>query len=712
MQNKALYKILFVLTLLTLVLNADRLILGKNAALRKQDVADQYITKFQHCGSFWRDPSNNLWDSSILRGWPTYLGSVQPQHLGCFMSSVLPVHISFALMRIIVENLLLIGMFLFLFNFLGYRYSTALFGSLSYLAMYYWWSENPFVTQAAFLPLIVAAVSSGVKDIPRGLRFFLLLLSVFLSYPPYVVPLLPLCHFACIFFLSDKKRLSGDIKNFFFFWLMFAVFYFPNLMGYVLNWSQTNRVLWEVTGPVGFQFNALLSYFRHMGFLFPLFPLVFVLSPFKDKRALWLLLVIFVVLVFTSQTEVINAIPFVGILSFVYGRVYYFISFVLVLVITYLMEKSPAKISIKNVLFGAICTLGGAWLLYTSKSIKIALAFTLLSLLSISFVKWMILERAKSVGTFFILALIFVLPFKLVGLKHYEQVPYGFLYQDPFEYQSELKPFRAISLLNECVPHTVYSSQISIKGVEILDGTAVFYSKADAEYWTQYVLSELDECLFNTWNNRVALTDGIWFSNPDNILKWLRLNNTALIKSQYVLEREDLSLERTEKVPYSPIKSYITRESPTYRTYYLYRIKNPISRVFSINNDALKQNNGQLQDESILFESLNTLPIQNINLRKYRPGVFSWAGNFDNQSILSSTNYHKSWRLSVDGIEKKDSIQRGPFNMLMISPKRGSHEYVLRFNDDSHIYMIFCMLLGAGILLLVTKNINKTMSSL
>jgi len=707
MHSRGLYKTLIILALLATVLNADRLLLGEKASLRRVDVADQYITKLQHCGNFWKNPSDFAWDSSMLRGWPTYLGSVQPQHLGCFAASVLPAHQSFTVFQIVVESLVLIGIFLFLYNFLGYRYLTALYGCLFQLSMYYWFNENPFVTQTVFLPLIVAAASVGKRPIPRALRFFLLLLSLILSYPPYTVPLLPLCHLVVIFLFSDKKQLFSNIKGIIFFWMIYAVFYLPNLFGYLFNWTNSNRVLWE---PSSFR-EPLMAFLSHMGFLFPCLPLVFMFYPVKDKRAIGGLILIFAIVILTAQAEYFTSMPLLRVFSFIYARIFYYLSFILVLLIAFLMEKFPVKFSIKNLIKVIVFTCIGAGLLSMKYSFKIGAGFTVLSLLSAGLVMFDLLKYARSSLVFIVLVVLFLFPFKAVNMKHYEQVPYGFLNQDPLVYNSHLQPYRVISVTEGCSPHNFYSAQASIKGEEILDGFTVFYNKSDAQNWRKYILGNSDPCSFKVWNNRIELTRAVWEENADQIVQWVRLNNTHFIRSEFELQHKSIVLDQKKVVPLHSWKSYFRLNSPIDKNYYLYRIKEPFSRIFAVDDKIIGQKKGQFLQEDSLFKSLDELPVQNISMQTYSPSELTWQGDFDNQVLLVSTNYHKSWNLFVDNKISKDAIQKGPFGMVMILPDDNFHEYVLRYNDHSYMYMLFCMVFGAGALLLFTRRMNEGLSN-
>lgn len=710
-MEKDFIKTLLVFALLAIVLNVDRLLLGESGTLKRTDVADMYITKFEQGAAFWKNPKDNAWDSSILRGSPIHLGSVQPQHFCSLLSIFLPVHLSFTLFQILIEFLILTGTYLFFYNFLGYRHLISVYGSLFHLSMFYWFNENPFVTQTFLSILIVAVTSIGRRPIGGFLRFFLLLTILFISFPPYTVPLAPLAHllFLCLF--SDKDKRAVNLIAWGCFWAVFTLFYLPNLIGYFFGLNQSNRILWA-PGAGKLSMQSLSDSLHQMHVWFPCASVISLFYFYKVRLARWILLVYFLILLIISQSSFLVTIPILKVASFAWGRIINYSSILMLFLTVYLIEHYPVKISKRNlvgmcawIIIGA-ATLKSQWI-----SQRVALMFMMLSTLSIGYVVFNVLQYAKTPFRALILGLVFLLPFKIFYVKHYEDIPYAFLNQDRFQYDHSFLPYRVVSLCDECWHPTFYPAQAQANGQETLDGVSVFYNKMDAQNWINYVIKDTDPCSFKAWNNRVELVRATWDDNADSIVKWLRLNNTIFIRSSSEIYHQDIVLQDYKTVKFSVWSKVFSPYLLETKEHYLYRIKNPISRVFAVDASKISNKDGGLIADDLLFSSLDALLIKNITIDSYASSRITWQGTFDNQVFLVSNNYNSHWVLWIDQHPVLNAVKQGPFGMLMITPQQGSHKYSLVFKDDLHRNLWASIIIGISLLFLFIHWLKRKESS-
>ncbi len=708
LQDHSFTKTLLYLGIVAIVINLDRILLGENCPIRRIDVTDVYLAKFQYLGQFWRQPFDFAWNAASFRGWPSYLESVQPQHLCSLLSSFLPATLSFTIFQVLVDALTLIGTFMFFYNFLGFRYATALYASLFNLAMIYWFNENPFVTQVAFVPLIVAVTSIGKRPIGTHLRLVFLILSFLMTFPPYNVPLSPIVHLACVYFLSEKSRRKLNVQLAALVWAVFTVFYFPNLLGYLLHWDQSNRTLWHIEAAP-FSWGSLIAHLRHMDFWFPPICVVAMFSFWKRWKTMALVAAILVVLFIISQSGFWLGFPILKATAFAWGRLYYFISFFFVLWIAYVIEKNPREVNSKNILINTakalVCAAIGFACLKTQPSL-VGRTFFVLGMMSSLYLQFNVLKFATSGIKFVGLAALFLYPFHFFYIFFYSQPHYALLKHDPFVYKNSFEPFRVVSVSETCFTHTFYHAQAAIKGLETFDGASVFYDKDDAANWYQYVTKDADYCTFYTWNNNLYMGSAIWEAHPDRVLKWLRLNNVAFIRAEVPLKNKGIVLDQEKTISATWWRLNLKKVKPAYWTWQLYRIKDPLSRVVAAPRKSLLDEGGQMLADNAIFDALENIPLRNIGLDSYVPSRLEWHGTFDDQELLVSTNYDKNWQLWVDQ-KPVDLLQPGPFGMLRVPGLKGEHTYVLRYSDNSFLYMVMAMIVGLWLLFMYVHYLAR-----
>lgn len=702
-----MHRVLWVFLLLALLLNAPRLFLGTDAPVKRTDVADMYVTKFAQGAKFWKNPDDQLWDASILRGAPTHIGSVQPQHLSSILSVFLPAHLSFTIFQILIEFLILAGTYLFFFNFLGFRHLSAIYGSLFHLSMFYWFNENPYVTQTFLSILIIATTSIGRRAVSAPLRFLLLVFSIFISFPPYTVPMAPLVHLLVVWLLSPKEKRGFNTLMWGLFWFIYACFYLPNLFGYLTYWSQSNRSVWA-KGVSVLSVQYLWDGIRQMNFWFPCVSVVSLFLFYKIQMARWILLIQGLIIIFISQSGYLSTLPIFSTTSFAWSRLSFYSSVLMLFLIIYLIEHYPIKVT-KRTVVGIVLWLLLGFLALKSQWISRSVGFTYVGfgLLSILLVAYNVVQYAKSSTKLLIVCLIFLLPCKLYSVKHYEDIPYGYLYQDPLHYAHEMFPYRVVTLSDECWHPTFYPAQAQIKGQETLDGVSVFYNRMDAKNWIDYVIKDADFCSFKGWNNRVELVRSTWNQNADSILQWLRLNNTLFIRSSAPIVHEGLVLQEQQEVHFKPISKFFSPYLLQTPQHYLYRLKNPITRIFAVDKARIVDAQGHLVENDQVFNSLTKGATNNIEIDDYVPSRIAWRGTYNTEVLLASINFNHRWQLSIDGSLQKEAVRPGPFGMIMLAPKSGMHTYALEYKSVLFQQICYSMMLAIVMLIILVFWLRK-----
>ncbi len=71
-----------------------------------------------------------------------------------------------------------------------------------------------------------------------------------------------------------------------------------------------------------------------------------------------------------------------------------------------------------------------------------------------------------------------------------------------------------------------------------------------------------------------------------------------------------------------------------------------------------------------------------------------------------STNYDKNWQLWVDQ-KPVDLLQPGPFGMLRVPGLKGEHTYVLRYSDNSFLYMVMAMIVCLWLLFMYVHYLAR-----
>ena len=712
LNRKALVTIIM-LVLVSILVNADKLVLSEAGPQRTHDGGDFFISSFAANGEFWKAPASALWDSSILRGWPMHLNvPTSPQMLGSMFAAVLPLPQVWPVLQIILLASLVVGSFLFLLLTLRYSLTAALAGSLLNVGLFYWFHEHDGVTSAVLLPALIGFLSIRRGGGPLILCFAGLLAILGISYPAGTLILMPLAHLVLLLFLpipvSDRRahllRWAG-------FWTIYGVWHGAHLLGAMEHFGVSNRALFKVSN-IEISWRSTFATFMALLDNPTVISPGFVLLALVDRRSLrgtflatMAILLIVAICAFTAA--VIR--PFAGDQSWLYTvttsyyRIYYMVPVVVFIWGSWLLAEAETDIRpwtiarriamvvmfVVTIRYAPITALSGLFSgLYSYYALWIGLG--LLFIIHVTS-----RNTINAIWTCLIV-LTFVLPLRNWFTRIWESPQQGNAFREGRIESVRQVPFRVVTVMRTCESSDIFPAQASIRGRETLDGIANYYDRAFAERWAFYVTQGSSGCTkrFPDWNTRVELILEDFHREPDRIMAWLWVNNVDEVRSSEPLQHDYLRfVEKRDLYDGTPR--------------YLYRLKKSLSRVFLLPKGA-----GELVGVSDLVgenQWLGTLWAENsavsINPQEYTGSRIAFSGNFPpEQLIATSVNYHRDWMLYIDGRRSPNHLKNGPFGMPVFAPLDGFHRYALVFEGSGGISTIFSMLAATILLFFLVVN--------
>jgi len=684
---------------IVLLINIDRLALGEYGLLGRIDLSDQYVNKTAFLAKYWLNPTAYAWDASILRGWPTFIGSLTPQHFGSLIGALVPIKLVYPIVLITTGYLVLSGAFLFVKRFLGCQRETALFGSFLFFGITYWYNENLVIVAVPLLPLLVAVTTIGKEKINSAIRFTSMILIATLSFPPYILPLMPIAHVVLVLIYSDREKLATNCIYAFVFWSIFSVLHWPSIWGYWQNWDVSNRPLWLPGNHTELFLENFLSRLTSRFTLFPALLVLVLTTRMTLKYSILLVVIILGILTLgafseTSYfTQLNQAFP-IQKYSFIYVRIHNFIGLIIFLIGVILFEGYFQKVTTHTfslALKSLAILLVASLVMFFTSAINTTIMFIVCAATIFCVIWFFKIQRFKGWSLSPLILVIVLIPFRLAYTVNEEYFHQGNLFLDPFNYTSSMKAFRVATVMNEPWQHDFFPAQVSIKGLETFGGSSVFYHSNDARLWLNNVSdggTSWAARTFSEWNNRAELIAEDFEENLDRVVRFMRLNNVLFVRSLQPFSHAELELVDKKLVYRDTLGTVFIGKSPHLQHYYLYRIKNPISRVFSVPvrvglccrevaEYGQNQSNDMMHDQELI-----TKDFININLDKYTPGEIKFRNvSSGKHSMLVSINYSSQWQLYVDDELKQENIDAGPLGMIRIIPMVGSHSYRLVYRD-------------------------------
>jgi hypothetical protein len=702
--------LLIALALAAILVNVDRFAQGTAGYQRAHDGGDFNITNFVSCGELWRLHDGSSWNASVLRGWPTSYGSYAPQHLGCVLAAAVPIPTIYPILQCTVLVILATGSFLFLLRVLRYPLWASFAGALFNVALYYWFHEHDLVTSATLLLPLIGYLSLSGSACWKAVRLVGLLLIIWVSNPPNTLLLMPIAHAAAIILLPGGTR-RRQLRLWAGFWLAYGLFYAPTLLAYASELARSNRALFHGTVPSQGLLAALRGNLYNNAAISPGLVLLCLVSRRTWRTTLAALLAMAgIVVAFTLNAHFVTGIlgarwPVVMAVSTSYYRFYYMTSVVVFVwgsaLLRDAMEERGAAASIRRVVLLVALCFPVARVIMSGNPGTFALFDKYALLIGAFFVAYCALPVRRAVVALPI-ALALMVPLRIWYLQGWESPLQGNLFLEEKRDYGVATPLRFATVIKTCDASDIFPAQAEVHGFETLDGISNFYDRAFAERWQFYVTEGTGSCTkrFRYWSTRVEITAEDWRSANDRIFRWLWINNVSLVRSAVPLE--DDRLELVESKPYV-IHWFgsVTR--------YVYRVKDPLGRVFRTARavaDQLAATKGDLRQESVLLRrAAESGAFSSVPVSQYSAGRLTFAGDFGQTDVLSaSINFHPGWTLYVDGKKVPEGVREGNFGMLSFSPMAGRHEYVLAFEASDRLFITLSALISLALLAVLTAR--------
>ena len=274
-------------------------------------------------------------------------------------------------------------------------------------------------------------------------------------------------------------------------------------------------------------------------------------------------------------------------------------------------------------------------------------------------------------------------------------MPYqGNLFVEPAGLGQQHEGFRAVTVMSDCDSVAVFPAQARAAGVDTLDGIANNYSRGYVERWAHFVADNPYSCTsrYAGWPTRAELTATDFRANPERVIGWLWINNVAFVRSLEPLSHPRLTLVDTRAF-------FIDGLSDVPR--HLYRLEAPVARIFTIPAAlAADASSGNLATEERALEIVQrTSATTNVPAELVNGSHIRFTGAFDAvTAVVANMNFHRGWKLLVDGADAAARPEAGPFGMVQVPTVAGTHKYELVFTSPFTPFVPIGMVLAMALL--------------
>jgi hypothetical protein len=667
--------------LIGVLINLDRLILGEYSSFRILDTSEMYIDKVNFLRNFWIDPLNFSWNSLTLKGWPTDIGSINPNHFLVFLALFMEIEYAFITFFVISDILILFGMYLLCKEILGMKQGLSILSAILYLSSHYWYNVNLIETLVVFLPILIVALNFQTVHLNIFLRILLIFVIISSTYPPYIVPLMPLVHLVFIALNKNKfgTHFTTHIITFLIFWVLYLIFHLNSISEMLMVLDETNRALWVPDSDLSFlsfKEQLMQNNFSYLNLLPILFVLVF--TQRRNLNSVVLMIVVssvFLLLQVLLESREFNHLkqefPIIQTTSFVWARINVLLGPTIVFCAIYMLKKTSfKKLELSKISFLLLFLLSA--LFFVHSSFLVAIMIGLFGILHVIFIPiYNYSFEKKNIYLLIFILIAFLLPFKAKHQYFREMPGFGFIFMDTFEYPSKSQPYRVLSLMDTSHSQTLFPAQIKIKNIEVLDGFSVIYDDDDAIAWQENVASHLTNppFKFSSWNNTIEITADDFKNNIEIFLPFLRINNVELIRSPLKIQHPSLELTQEKTFNYPTWESTILNREKMKKNVFLYKLDDSLNRAFSNTigiNKMLEMNTKEWKTSGI--------PLIN-----YSPSRLSFEYQKKaNEKIYISSNFHPNWQLRINGVIQ-NRLQKSELGFIEIDPIDGRNIYDLSF---------------------------------
>ena len=690
------------LVLIAAIVNVDRFVLGPSGPLRAHDLADNTITRLAGCGELWRSSLTSAWDGTRVRGWPIVSGDYAPQLLMCVAGGVVPAVLILPILHTVLLAVMVAGTFLFVQYFLERREDVAMAGAVLQAVLYFFFHEHPMVTSAILLPALVGYLSVPVRSWrSRALQAGGALLVMALSNPTSTLFAMPLGHLALIAVAPRGQRVR-HLLRFGWFWLAYAVYYAPALLSQLREFANSSRSLYRPSpGVVSYSAN-LKAMLLNPAVISPAAVFLVLMNRRTWFRTLLFLLVIVVGVALAAANQLLvgsalaRQFPIVLAVSTMYYRMYYFVPVALLIWATWLWHDDedrsrPAVLIGRGLALAAFCVFIARPLAHTDWATVTVFGpywrYSLVLGLSMAFgLRWW----TRRLWTAAIVATAVLLFARYEHTRVWEVPFQGNLFLEQPNFGLPQSHARNVTVMSTCDGVDLFPAQARAAGMDTLDGISNLYDRSFTERWRYFVADNPALCTsrYAIWPSRAEVTVADLKYASDRILPWLWINNVEFVRATEPLDHPDLQLLDQRRFTYDKVQQ-VTR--------YLYRLRNPVGRVFTMPEAHASRiaSGGLAAEESLLLDSARRGDLSTVDAEAVDGSHLRFRGTFDSGRILvASVNYHRGWRLRVDGRPSPVPLERGPFGMIAFRPTEGVHDYELQFRSPVTVLIPLCMVVA------------------
>jgi hypothetical protein len=693
------------LALVAVVVNLDRFVAGMSGPLRAHDLADNTITRLAACGEFWRSSLSSAWDASRVRGWPIVSGDYSPQLLMCMVSGAVQPPLILPILHTVLLAVMAVGAFLFVRFFLEWREDVAVAGAVLHVVLYFFFHEHPMVTSAILLPPLVGYLSVPACGVgSRAIQVAGAALVMMLSNPTSTLFAMPLGHLALILVIPRGKR-GRHLVAFTCLWFAYSLYYAPTLVAQLREFASSSRSVYR-SNPVGIPYvENLKGLLLNPAVISPAAVFLILVGRRTWLRTLLSIMLVVggIALAAANQalvgSDLAKQAPILLTISTMYYRMYYFVPVGLLLWVAWLWqdeERPSARVLLRRGLgLAAFCVLIAFPLAHTSwPSVTVFVSYWRYAVvlgLSMGFgLTWW----TRRVWTTVVVAGAVVLSARYEYTKTWE-VPYQgnvFLEEPNFGQPKSLS--RTATVMSTCDGVDLFPAQARAAGLETLDGISNLYDRGFVERWRYFIADNPALCTarYATWPTRAEVTVGDLQYASDRILFWFWINNVEFVRAPKPLDYPELQLIDERVFTYDKVQ-HVTR--------YLYRVRNPASRVFTLPvSVASRAASPDLSiEEATLSDLIAHGGLSNVDAQAADNSHLRFTGTFEpGRTVVANMNYHRGWRLRIDGRPSRVPIEPGPFGMIAFQPPPGSHAYELEFHSSATVFIPLCMLASIGLL--------------
>jgi hypothetical protein len=115
-----------------------------------------------------------------------------------------------------------------------------------------------------------------------------------------------------------------------------------------------------------------------------------------------------------------------------------------------------------------------------------------------------------------------------------------------------------------------------------------------------------------------------------------------------------------------------------------HRVDAPVGRIFTVPDTLARNASGSdlQEEERTLYRIQREHAVLNVPVEAVSGSHLRFSGDFSpGTAVVANMNYHRGWRLLVDGVPSAHEPSEGPFGMIRLPVASGAHRYDLVFTS-------------------------------